>query len=349
MRKEALEKSITTLSVFFLLSLFIFSIPSFAQQPPVKPIELKFASISSPTHVLNVKVHKPWIEQVEKASNGRLKITLFVGGVLGGAKQAYDLASKGIADISYGWVHYHPGRFPLTEVYTLPSVVPDLDSAYHIRDVYQKYFKKEWSDTRLLWLGLAPGYNLQTRNKKINKVEDIKGLKLAAWGSISTKVVRALGAVPIDVTTQDTYTALQRGVVDGCINTWSSAAANKHGEVMQYFTNNTRFYTGVLYCTMNLDKYKSLPPELRKVIDDNTGPDAWRVASKAYWDDEEQAIKKVMEQTAGKGVNYSLPPEELKKIRVLMKPIWDEWEANLQSKKLPAKEVLDTVLKYAKE
>ena len=343
-----LSKKTFLISIIFAVIASFLLVPNYVQSAD-KVIELTFASVSAPTHVINAKVNDAWIKEIEKATNGRVKITLFPGQVLGNSKQAYDIALKGIADISYGWVYYDPGRFPLTEVYLLPSVVPNIKTANHLWDVFNGFLTKEWSGTKVLWLGMAPCYNIQTREKKINTVEDIKGLKLAALGSQSANVVKALGATPLDITAQDMYTALQRGVVDGSINTWSSAAANKHGEVMKYFTSNTRLYTGVFYAVMNIDKYNSLPDDIKKIIDENSGKKMFEMSTAAYWNEEVEGEHAVIQQGHGDAVSYGLSKEELKKIQTLVRPIWDEWVKRVKSKGLPGEKVLESVEKYIEE
>ena len=88
-----------------------------------KPIELKISSGSSPVHVVNAKIFTPWCEEIDKATNGRLKITLYPGGALAKSKENFDAALKGICDISYGWISYNPERHPLSEIYYLPGAV----------------------------------------------------------------------------------------------------------------------------------------------------------------------------------------------------------------------------------
>ena len=345
MSKTQIRRVITFLPVLA----FLLLLSSHGRAIAGTPTELKFASISAPDHVLNVKVHTPWIEQVQKATNNQVKITLFPGGILGGAKQAYDLAAQGIADISYGWVHYHPGRFPLSEVYTLPGVVPNVRTAYHNWEVYHKYLTKEWADTKLLWLGFNAGMAVMTRDKQIRTLEDFKGLKLAIQGSSAAKIARALGAVPVDVNTQDVYTAVQRKVVDGTFNSFSSSAANKFGEVMKYYTTNAALYTSPCFAVMNLDRYNNLPPDIRKVIDESTGQRQWDLVSRVYWDAEEEGVQSLTRQSAGKAVFYNLPLDMTRQIRTLMKPIWDEWTNAMQSKGLPGKQVLDSVAGFIEE
>jgi TRAP-type C4-dicarboxylate transport system substrate-binding protein len=79
-----------------------------------KTIDLKFATGFSPKHTMQTKVFEPWAEKINKLSNGKVKVTFFPGGALGKTPDHYDLAEKGITDISYTLHDYTPGRFPMT-------------------------------------------------------------------------------------------------------------------------------------------------------------------------------------------------------------------------------------------
>jgi TRAP-type transport system periplasmic protein len=339
MEKTTLQK-LGIIGIGILLPVFLL-LPAFGQ---TKPVELKFASISAPTHVLNVKVHEPWIKKVEEASGGKLKVTLYPGGSLGPAKQAFDIAAKGIADISYGWVHYHPGRFPLSDFAELPGLVPNFQAIIGLWDIYQKYCMGEWNQVKVLWLGINPSFHFASKEKQIRTLDDVKNLKFGLSGALASKVILALGGVPVDIPAQDGYTGFQRGVIDGYVNTWSSDAANKYGEVSKYFTN-AWLYNAIFFCVMNLDTYKSLPPDIKKVIDDNSGRAMYEMASKAYWDDEESGLKRLVDQTNGKGVVYSLPRPEQEKYRKIVKPILDEWIQRVDAKGLPGTKLMEDVEK----
>ena len=84
-----------------------------------KDIVLKFATGFSPRHTMQTKVFEPWAEKISKMTNGKVKVMFFPGGALGKMPDHYDLAEKGIADISYTLQDYTPGRFPLTSVFEL--------------------------------------------------------------------------------------------------------------------------------------------------------------------------------------------------------------------------------------
>ncbi len=303
-------------------------------------LELKFASISSPNHVLNRVLHQQWIKAVESETGGKLKITLFPGGTLGNAKQAYDVALSGIADISYGWTIYYPGRFPRTEALTLPGAVPNIAAAHRSFDVYEKYLQPDWSQVKLLWLGVAAGYMLTSREKPIKVLNDVKSMKLGTIGNTAASVAKTLGATPIDITAQNAYLALQRKVVDGFINTWPSVAANKYGEVANYFTD-TSLFNSVFFCVMNKRKYEALPADIRAAIDKHSANHAaFDAATDAYWNDDAEAKKQVLAQTRGKGAIFSFADGEMAKYRALVKPMWSQWSKAQSARGIPADAIL---------
>ena len=303
-------------------------------------VRLKFASISSPTHILNRILHREWIDKVKAATNGEVDITLFPGGSLGKAKEAYDVALSGIADISYGWTIYYPGRFPLTESLTLPGAIPDIDQAHNSWDIYDKFLQSDWSEVKLLWLGIAPGYMITSREIPIRAAGDLKGLKVGVIGSTAADVARRLDATPIDVTAQNAYLALQRKTIDAYINTWSSVAANKYGEVARYFTD-TSLFNSVFFAVMNKKKYEALPDEVRAAIDANSKKDAFVRATDVYWDNQDNAKKSVIEHSGGKGEILTWSDSETTKYRKLVAPVWDEWRKKVAEQGKTADAIID--------
>ena len=318
--------------------------PSATPQAPPKTIELKFASPSSPVHVLNTDVNQPWIKKVEEQAKGQVKITFYPGGALGKSTETYELAQKKIADISYGWIGYYPGRFKLTEVYMLPGMVNNPKEAYTIYDAFNETLKTEWKDVKVLWMGVAMRYDIFTVNKQVKTCEDVKGLKLVINSEMAADGVKVLGGVPVEVSAQEAYVTLQRGVADGIVNPWSSLLANKQGEVTKYFTK-VGLMQSVWFAIMNMDSYNSLPADIKKIIDDNTGRAMWQSATDAYWNFDVAAEPKMIEQSNNTGVIYQFPSSELAKYRALAKPIYDKWLDETKQKGLPAQETLDLINK----
>ncbi len=104
----------------------------------------------------------------------------------------------------------------------------------------------------------------------IRKPEDMKGMRIRQPSVVASHVIDALDAAPIGLPMGDVYTSLQRGVIDGMAVTWQPIQAFRLDEMLNTHTN-IPFYNSTIVMSMNKDKYNSLPDDLKKVIDDNSG------------------------------------------------------------------------------
>ncbi|MEO7243235.1 MAG: hypothetical protein ABIW85_10020, partial [Variovorax sp.] len=115
MKKPALQSKRSFLAASACLALSVALPTAFAQQP----IELKVSHYLPPNHTIAVELIR-WADTLEKKSNGRLKVSVFSSGQMGPITRQYDLARTGVADIAYLLHGATPGRFPLTELASLP-------------------------------------------------------------------------------------------------------------------------------------------------------------------------------------------------------------------------------------
>ena len=155
-----------------------------------------------------------WAKEIEKRTNGAVKITMFPGATLTQANQCYDGVVKGISDLGMSVLSYTAGRFPMMEVIDMPLGYKTGDQATHLCNVYYNKFQpKELDDVKVMYLhGHGPGI-LHTRSKQVSKLEDLKGMKIRCTGT-TAKLVSHLGATPVAMPQTETYDAVQKGVVD---------------------------------------------------------------------------------------------------------------------------------------
>ena len=158
-------------------------------------VELTYSIFFPATHGHTVLATE-WAKEIEKRTNGAVKINMYPGATLTPADQCYDGVVKGISDIGMSVLSYTKGRFPLTEVIDLPqgyksgSQVTNLCNAY-----YEKFKPKELADTQIMYLhGHGPG--IFHTKKPVNKMEDLKGMKIRGTGT-SAKVVAPWGPLPL--------------------------------------------------------------------------------------------------------------------------------------------------------
>src|SRR5258708_5389804 len=123
----------------------------FAAQAPVvhaqdKTVELKFSYWIPPAHPL-IPATQAWADDIAKASNGTIKITIFPSQQLGQAFDHYDMARDGIADLTYVNPGYQPGRFPVIGAGELPFLVKEANGGTRALDEwYRKYAAREMKD-----------------------------------------------------------------------------------------------------------------------------------------------------------------------------------------------------------
>ena len=147
-----------------------------------------------------------WAKEVEKRTNGAVKINIFPGGTLTPLDQTYDGVVKGICDIGLSVVSYVKGRFPLSEAVDLPLGYTSGLQATRLANAYFEKFKpKEFSDVKMLYMS-AHGPGLLMTKTPVKKLEDLKGMKIRCTGT-SLKVVSALGGTPVAMPQSETYDA----------------------------------------------------------------------------------------------------------------------------------------------
>ncbi len=319
------------IGVFLLFAIFAAGTAAAAS----KPIELSYSIFFPASHGHSILAGE-WAKEVEKRTNGAVKINMFPGATLTPADQNYDGVVKGISDIGMAVLSYVKGRFPLSEVIDLPLgyksgvQVTRLTNAY-----YRKFMPKELSDTQVMYLhGHGPGI-LHTK-KPVEKMEDLKGMKIRCSGT-SAKVVTALGGTPVAMPQTETYDALSKGVVDGLLSPIETLKGWKFAEVVKSTTQNfSSAYSLAFYVVMNKKKWDGLPKEVRDVIEKVN--EEWIVKTGEAWD---RFDKEGTEFTLAKGNKViAMSKEEDARWAAKVRPVLDEYVAAMKAKNLPGEEVL---------
>lgn len=327
------------LSGIFFLSLT----PVFA-----KPIELRFSSGFPVQQTITGKIIVPWIEEINKAGEGKVSIKLFPAGALGKAPDQFDLAEKGVADLTYHLADYTPGRFPLTTVFSLPFMPP---SGEKVSEAMWKTFQKEpkyqeeYSKVKVLALFGHPGGHFHTVKKPINTMADFKGLKIRTANPSISKALSLWGAVPVAQPITETYQSLQLGVLDGTVLVWEGMGVFKLNEVTK-FTTVADLYTMPMMIVINKGVWEGLPDDVKTLLESTTGLNMSKAAGKAF-DDAEKPFR---EMTIAKGTKeIILDPAELAKMRESTFPLREEWATEMEAKGLPGKAILKTALEFIEE
>jgi len=251
------------------LMIFLISLLAFAFVTPVladKPIRLKAANFF-PTPSLQSKYLEAFCAELEKRTNGRVKVEYFAGGSLLKAQRIYQGVSTGIADIGYSHIEYTPGRMPVSGAVELPLGYPSAWVASQVSNDFYNHFKpKEWDDVKMLWTNTS-NPSLMITKKPVRKLEDLKGMKIRSPGIVGYTVT-ALGGTPTSTPMMEVYDAMAKGVIDGVNTPFETLKTFRFAEVVDYTTAN--WQTGnvyYFYVAMNKNSYEKLPPDIKEIFD----------------------------------------------------------------------------------
>lgn len=290
-----------------------------------------------------------WAKEVEKRSQGQVKITVFPGGTLTKANQCYDGVVNGISDIGMSVFAYNRGRFPVMEAADLPLGYPNGKVATRVvNEFYQQVKPKELSDVKVLYLH-AHGPGLLHTKRPVRVLADLEKLKIRSTG-LSAKVVEALGAIPVAMPQGATYESLQKGVVEGTFGPIEVLKGWRQAEVVKYTTDCKGVgYTTAMFVVMNKKKWDALSDDLKKVFDAVSAE--WVAVHGAKWD-EVDAAGRAFTQELGNSI-VDLDQAEADRWKKAVAPILDDYVARAKAAGIDGQPMVDNlkamIQKYAAE
>jgi TRAP-type C4-dicarboxylate transport system substrate-binding protein len=285
----------------------------------------------------------PWAKKVEAESNGRIKIELYPSMQLGGTPpQLYDQVKDGVVDITWAPPGYTAGRFPKSEVFELPFISTNGEMTSPATwEFFQKHLKDEFKDVQVLAFHTNGPFLIHAKGAGVRKLEDMKGLKLRGPSRIINKLVETLGATPVGIPVPSVPDALAKGVIDGTLLPWEVTTPLRIAELVNTHTgfSGSRSLCVVLFVfAMNKAKYESLPPDLRKVIDDNSGATTSVWAGKGM----DQGDLPGLEAAKKRGNDIvTLDVAETARWRKAAESVIDSWIADMKAKGIDGKALVD--------
>ncbi len=221
------------------------------------------------------KAIAPWAKKVEAESGGKIKVQLYPAMQLGGSPpQLFDQARDGVVDLTWTVLGYTPGRFPKTEVFELPFITTTGEaSSRAIQEYVETYAADEFKSVKLIAVH-THGPGLFHTKSPIAKLEDLKGMKIRGGSRIINNMLGKLGATPVGMPVPAVTEALSKGVLDGTTIPWEVVPALKVQELVKNhttFSGTHGLYNSTFAFSMNRGSYDKLPPDLKKVIDNNSG------------------------------------------------------------------------------
>ena len=308
-------------------------------------VTLKFHTFMSPTSNVWLGMHKPWMDKVEKESNGRIKFEGYPAMQLGGTPpQLYDQAKDGVVDIVWTLPGYTAGRFPRIEAFELPFMMSNAEATSKAFWEYvQTTAVGEFKDTQVIALQVhGPGV-IHTVDKPVRSVADMRGLKLRGPTRQVTKLLGVLGATPVGMPLPAIPDALSKGVINGCVIPWEVVPSVKVNELTKFHaefdSSGGSLYTTSFVMAMNKAKYASLAPDLKKVIDNNSGMATSAMLGKIQQGNDVAGRKSASDR--GNTI-YTVSAAEAQEFRRKARTVEVEWVEDMNKKGFDGKKLLDT-------
>ena len=322
--------------------------PSAAQE-----IKLSLTHQNAPTSWYISRGINPWIQKVEQATKGRVKIQLYPSQTLVKGADSWKGVKSGVTDIAWCFHGYWPEMTPNADVLTLPFLpYPSAEKGGEVAwKLYEKFpvLQKELADVKVLMVWVSSPYFLMTSRKLVKTLDDLKGMKIRVTGGPPTEQIKALGGVPMLIPQPDNYDALDKGVIDGLATNWEAVHAFRFHEVAP---NYTIVPLSAVYFTlvMNKSKWNGLPKDVQDAIMSVSGLKGSMEMGKGTYDSAEQGVMEMIKSGKYAYNRYDLPPEELARWRkVGGEPIWDDWVKKMETKgNKQARELLNATLELLK-
>ncbi|WP_108124203.1 TRAP transporter substrate-binding protein [Saccharospirillum mangrovi] len=232
----------------------------------------------------HVELMQVWADTVEEQSNGRIEVEVYPGGALAAPPAQYDAVTNRIMDVTATVQGYTANRFPLTQVVELPGVVSSGEQgACVVQSLLDEgLIADEYKDTHPLFLFTHGPGGFHVKGTSIREPSDLEGLRIRRPTTVVANILSELGAQPVGMAAPESYTSMQRGVIDGVALPWEGALSFRLNELADSHTEIGGLYTLSFVVTMNKDVYNSLSAENKAVIDAVSGMDWSDKAGKLF-------------------------------------------------------------------
>jgi TRAP-type C4-dicarboxylate transport system substrate-binding protein len=311
--------------------------------PAAAQTELRLSTFVPPVHIIYREIIEPWAQQVEEATNGEVKVTLFPSMQLGGSPpELIRQVQEGTVDMIFTLPGYTSPAFPRTQMIELPGLKEDgLAATNMMWDLLEAgLLDPEYDGLKVVALWGAEDAGLMTHEPPIRSLDDVQGLIMRSPSAAQAKQLERMGATPVAMPITEVYPQIERGVINGAMVPFTTILDFRLGEVANYFTiSGPVFGRSSFVIVLNEDSYNRLSPEAQQAIDGLSGRELSLKATQAYLDRAAEAVESVR-NAEGKEV-IELPQEEQDRIRETLRPIIDEWLQEMEAAGIDGQAMLD--------
>lgn len=306
-----------------------------------KVINLRVADSFPAGHFISATAAIPWMDEVTKKTNGRVKFEYFPAQQLGKAPDLLNLTQTGVADIGYVGMSYVSDKMPLSSVAQLPGAFSTACQGTH---AYWKIAKGETmtkhefgaNKVRPLFVIVLEPYQFYTTSKEVRTPDDVKGLKLRSTGGAMDIFARKIGAIPVRMAAPEVRESLSRGTLDGLIFPNESVMSYDLQSFVKFGTKGGNFGSFVAAYVVSDAVWKKLPKDVQKIMAD-TGEAVTNNMCKAI----DANISTMQNKLTAAGVKYhAFTAEEIKPFDAVSSEVAAEWADGLDKRGKPGSQIL---------
>jgi TRAP-type C4-dicarboxylate transport system substrate-binding protein len=280
---------------------------------------------------------KRFAEEVKKASNGAVAITVKAGGQLGFKGPEHLRAVRdGLVPMADVLNIQQIGDEPVLGTEGIPFLVSSSDELRalhkHLRPVYDQVAAK--NNQKILYMVPWPTQYLHLK-VKVDTLDGLKGIKIRVPDKNAADMLTAIAMSPVLIPWGETIPALASGAVAGVSTSAVSGVDGKFWEFLKTVYPTNHVWSSQIV-TINLDTWKKLKPEEQKALEETAKrlePEFWQSSIKADTDSLARLKENGMELV-------TIPEPMMKAFREKTAPILGDFMKRVPASEAPIKAYL---------
>ncbi len=310
--------------------------------PADAQVVLKVADSFPTSHYISINGAKKFMEEATRLSGGKVTFEYFPTEQLGKAKDFLQLTLSGVTDIGYIASSYAPDKLPLSGVAELPGMFATAceGSATYwklAKDGYLYEHEFKPNGIKPLMAFVLGSYQIMTKSAPVNKLDDLKGLKIRAAGGAFDLSLRTLGAIPVRMPAPEIRESIMRGTIDGSVGPAGSAKPYGLDTQFKFGTAGASFGSFSATYSISQKKWDSLPPDVQQAL--SAAGDAAVKWLCGVTDNQESGALADMEAMGAKP--WHLNAAEKADLTKRLAPVHEDWAKRLDERKLPGSGTLE--------
>jgi TRAP-type mannitol/chloroaromatic compound transport system substrate-binding protein len=235
---------------------------------------------ANPAGTPNIELLQKLAADIEKMSDGRLKIEVLPSGAIVNPFEELDAVNKGVVECAQWWSDYAFGKHPAGSLFGAPlgGSGSGLDQMAHLawymrgggRALYVEFYQKVLKTEVVPFLYSADGPEcLGWFKKPLTSVDDLLKSRYRISSGLATDVIRDMGGVPVNMPGQELLPAAQKGIVDAIewINPANDLKVGLYDIFKYYSLQGLHQAIGIADLFFNGEKWRSLGPDLQAIVE----------------------------------------------------------------------------------